>query len=69
MNRIIEILWREDTWRCELDSGGIPGEGRLLVYAGTRIVTAESVRLAPSVSARAEVLRQRVLRGDLRAPE
>ena len=69
MSRIIEVLWREDSWRCELDSGSIAGESRLLIYRGARIVTAESVRLGPFVSARAEVRRQRVLRGDLRAPE
>jgi hypothetical protein len=67
--RFIEVLWREDSWRCELDTGGIPSEGRLLVYYGAHVISAESVHVSPSLSARAEVLRQRVLRGDLRAPE
>ena len=69
MTYFIEVLWREDRWRCELHTGDIRGEGRLLVHHGSRVVNAESVRVGPSVSARAEVLRQRVLRGDLRAPE
>jgi hypothetical protein len=66
---MIEVLWREGSWRCDLDSGGIRGEGRLLVFYGARVITIESVRLGASVAARAEVLRKRVLRGDLRAPE
>ena len=69
MTRFIEVLWREDSWRCELDTGGIPGEGRLLVYYGAYVVSAESVHVSPSLAARAEVLRHRVLRGDLRPPE
>ena len=66
MTRFIEVLWREDSWRCELDTGDIRGEGRLLVYYGARIISAESVHVSASLSARAEALRQRVLRGDLR---
>ena len=69
MTRFIEVLWREDSWRCELDTGGIRGEGRLLVFYDAHIVFAESVHVSASLSAHAEVLRQRVLRRDLRAPE
>ena len=67
--RDVLVVWTEGYWRCELQTGGIRDEGRILVYLGERIVTAESVHLGAATYVRAEVLRQRVLRGDLRAPE
>jgi hypothetical protein len=68
MARDVVEVWREGEWRCYLQTSDIPGQGRLLVYCGDTVVTAESVplgSLAPHI--RAEILRRRVLRGDLRA--
>ena len=67
MPRDIVILWTEGDWRCEIHTGAIPGEGRFLVYCGDSVVTAEAVHLGAAAYARAEILRQRVLRGDMRA--
>jgi hypothetical protein len=40
------VFWTEDDdWRRELHTGGFPGEGRLLVYCGETVVTAESVQM------------------------
>ena len=64
-----EILWTEGLWHCVLQTGGVPGEGRLLVYRGGSVVTAESVHVGAATYVRADVLHQRVLRGDLRASE
>lgn len=65
MARDALILWHEGDWRCEIRTGGFPGEGSFLVYRGDSVVTAESVQLGTAAYARAEILRQRVLRGDL----
>jgi len=59
------LVWTEADWRCELHAGRIPGEGRLLVYRGETVVTAESVPMGTAAYIRAEILRQRVLRGNL----
>ena len=60
------VLWTEgNDWRCELHASKIPGEGRLLVYRGDVVVTAESVPMGTAAHIRAEILRQRVLRGNL----
>jgi hypothetical protein len=67
--RDVLVVWTEGYWRCELQTGGIRDEGRILVYLGERIVTAESVHLGAAAYSRAEILHQRLLRGDLRAPE
>ena len=67
MPRDVLILWNEHDWRCEIHTGAIPGEGCFLVYRGDAVVTAESVHLGTAAYARAEVLRQRVLRGDIHA--
>ena len=64
--RIVSVIWTEGNWRCELQTGGLRDEGRILVYLGERIVTAESVHVGTAMHTRAEILRQRVLRGDLR---
>jgi hypothetical protein len=66
MPRDVVVLWTERDWRCELHTGGIPGEGRLLVYHGETVVTAESVPMGTAAHIRAEILRHRVLRGNLR---
>jgi hypothetical protein len=66
MARDVLVLWTEGDWRCEFHTSMVPGEGRLLVYRGETAVTAESVHMGAPAYARAEVLRQRVLRGDLR---
>jgi hypothetical protein len=67
MPRDVLILWNEGNWRCEIHTGGIPGEGRFLVYCGGSVVAVEAVHLGTAAYARAEILRQRVLRGDLRS--
>ena len=59
MARDVLILWNEGDWRCEVHTGGFPGEGSFLVYRGNSIVTAESVHLGTAAYARAEILRQR----------
>jgi hypothetical protein len=66
MPRDVLVLWTEGDWRGELHTSGIPGEGRILVYRGETVVTAESVHMGTAAYTRAEILRQRVLRGDLR---
>ena len=43
MARDVLIVWTEGDWRCELHTSDIPGEGRLLVYRGETVATAESV--------------------------
>jgi hypothetical protein len=65
MPRDVLVLWNEGPWRCEMHTAGVPGEGGFLVYRGDAIITAESVHLGPAAYARAEILRQRVLRGDM----
>ena len=67
MTRDVLILWHEHDWRCEMHTGRIPGEGCFLLYRGDSIVTAEAVPLGATAYARAEILRQRVLRGDIHA--
>ena len=67
MPRDVVTLWNEGDWRCEIHTGGCPGEGSFLVYRGDSIVTAESVHMGVAAYTRAEILRQRVLRGDLRS--
>ena len=64
MARDVLILWNEGDWRCEIQTGDL-GVGRFLVYRGDSVVTAESVHIGAAAYARAEILRQRVLRGDL----
>ncbi len=61
-----QVLWTEGDWRCEYHAA-IAGQGRLEVYKGEVLVTAESTVTGPPSAYRSEVLRQRVLRGDLRA--
>jgi hypothetical protein len=65
MARDVVILWTEGDWRCEIHTGAMPGAGSFIVYRGASVVTAESVNTGAMAYARAEVLRQRVLRGDL----
>ena len=64
MTRDVLILWNEGKWRCEIHTGDL-GVGRFLVYCGDCVVTAESVNMDAAAYARAEILRQHVLRGDL----
>ena len=59
------VLWRDGDWRCEFHPG-YAGDGRLEVYRGEQIVTAEATLSASVAEHRGEVLRQRLLRGDLR---
>ena len=66
MPRDVLVVWTEGDWRCDLHTGGIPGEGRLVVYRGETVVTAVSVPIGTAAYIRAEILRQRVLRGNLR---
>lgn len=60
------VVWREGTWCCEIHRGPA-GAARLEIYNGDNLVNAESIPTGPTAMLRAEVLRQRVLRGDLRA--
>jgi hypothetical protein len=69
MSRDVVILWHEGDWHCELRPSSIPGEARLLVCFRKRVVTAESVNTGMAVQTRAEILRLRVVRGHLRAPD
>ena len=65
-NNVI-VLWRENDWRCELHSG-TPGSCRLLVYREDVVACAEAVVFGPTAHVRAEVLRRRVIRGNLSVP-
>ena len=66
------LIWLEQHeghhWRCELNPG-IAGIERLEVFCDETLVTAEATVAGRLAEYRAEILRQRVLRGDLRAPE
>ena len=59
------ILWREGNWRCEFhrDYGG---HSRLKVFHGDVLATIEAAPAGNPAFQRANVLRDRVLRGDLR---
>jgi uncharacterized protein YodC (DUF2158 family) len=59
------VIWREGQWRCEFHPG-FGGASRLEVYHGEALVTAEASESGEPSLRRAEILRQRVLRGDLR---
>jgi hypothetical protein len=61
------VLWTLRSWRCEFYPG-FGGQGRLEVYVGDVLATAESTPTGEAAEHRAEVLRQRVLRGDLALP-
>ena len=69
MARDVVVLWREGNWHCDLRPSRMPGEARLLVCFRERVVTAESVNRGLALQTRAEILRLRVVRGHLRAPE
>ena len=63
------VLWTEaDDWRCALKPGPAGGS-RIEIYKGARLIVAEATVDDRSAAARAEVLRQRVLDGDLRPPD
>ena len=53
MPRDVLVRWTEGDLRCELQTGGISGEGRLLVFRGEIIVTAESVPMGTAAYIRA----------------
>jgi hypothetical protein len=58
------VLWTEGDWRCEFHArGGI--EGRLDVYRADQLIASENTLSVLIAEHRGEVLRQRVLRGDL----
>jgi hypothetical protein len=59
------VLWSEGQWRCELRTGPA-GSARLAVLHAEKLVTAEATVAGLMAKYRAEILRQRVLRGDLR---
>jgi hypothetical protein len=59
------VVWCEGDWRCDFQPG-VPGQPRLEVYHRGRLVTTETAPSGPPSHLRAEVLRQRLLRGDLR---
>ena len=62
-----ETVWCEAGWRCELRVG-FRGVSHLFVYCGDVLASAESMPSGASCDLRAEVLRRRVLRGDLAVP-
>ena len=59
------VLWEEGDWRCEFNPG-LAGVGRLEVYQADQLILAEEALSGPSAAQRAEILRQRLLRGNLR---
>jgi hypothetical protein len=62
------VLWTQGAWRCVIRAGPA-GSARLAVLHGEQLVTAEATVAGLLAKYRAEVLRQRVLRGDLRVQE
>jgi hypothetical protein len=62
---MVLVLWTEAGWRCEFHARGI--EGRLDVYLADQLIASENTLSAHIAAHRGEVLRQRVMRGDLRA--
>ena len=58
------VLWEEGDWRCEFNPG-LAGVGRLEVYQADQLILAEEALSGPSAAQRAEILRQRLLRGNL----
>ena len=58
------VIWRHGDWRCECHSG-LAGNARLEVYHGVDLAMAETTVSGRSAYLRAEVLRQRLMRGDL----
>ena len=63
-NPQVQVLWAEAQWRCVYHPG-FAGQGRLEVYRGELLVSAESTPSGVAATHRGEVLRQRVIRGDL----
>jgi len=57
------VLWTEGEWRCEYHPG-FGGEGRLEVYRGTVLVTAEATPVGPAALERSEALRRGIARPD-----
>jgi hypothetical protein len=60
------ILWREGDWRCEFHPAA-GGDSRLKVFHGEKLATIEAAPAGTPAFQRANILRHRVLRGDLRA--
>ena len=58
------VIWRHGDWRCECHSG-LAGNARLEVYRGPDLAMAETTVSGRAAYLRAEVLRQRLIRGDL----
>jgi hypothetical protein len=59
------ILWREGDWRCEFHRE-YGGQSRLKVFLGDILATIEAAPPGHPAFQRANILRHRVLRGDLR---
>lgn len=58
------VLWTDGDWRC--DYHPVNGDaGRLEIYHGDRLVTAEGTLSLSLAKCRAEILHHRVIRGDL----
>jgi hypothetical protein len=60
----VVVLWRERDWWCQLQprAGGV---SQLNIYKGDKLVTAESAPTGEAARLRADILRRRLLRGDL----
>ena len=63
-NPQVQVLWSESGWRCVYHPG-FAGQGRLEVYRGESLVSAEATPSGLAATQRGEVLRHRVIRGDL----
>jgi hypothetical protein len=62
------ILWREGEWRCEFHQATV-GDARLKVFHGDKLATVEAAPAGNPAFQRANILRHRVLRGDLRSDD
>ena len=60
------LIWAEGDWRCELHPRG-GGEARLKILHAEEVIAVEPTYTGRLAYARAEILRQRVRRGNLRA--
>jgi hypothetical protein len=56
------VLWTDGEWRCEYHAG-YADAGRLEIYCGERLVTAEGTQSPSLAKRRADMLHHRVIRG------
>jgi hypothetical protein len=58
------IIWSEGEWRCELHPAAA-GEARLKIFRGEKLIEVEQTFVGRLAYARAEILRQHALLGNL----